>query len=87
MAMSTLQKMLGQKNLRVVDASLPRPLNPNPRRDHEQYSIPSSQFFDIQGKLSDNSNPVPVMLPSTEQFIQEMRHLDIRVNDTIVCYD
>jgi len=43
--------------------------------------------MDIPGKLSDKSKPFPMMLPSAAQFSAEMRRLDVRITDTIVCYD
>jgi thiosulfate/3-mercaptopyruvate sulfurtransferase len=43
-------------------------------------------FFDIE-ELSDKNNPVPLMLPPLDKFIDKMMELDVRPNDLIVCYD
>lgn len=48
--------------------------------------IPYSQLFDIE-EISDKSNLVPYMMPNEDYFIQQMKKLDIRKSDNIICYD
>lgn len=45
-----------------------------------------SLFFDLEA-LSDPKAEFPLMMPTTEQFVHHMKMLDIRIKDTIVCYD
>lgn len=48
--------------------------------------IPDAIFFDID-KHSDQTSPLPHMMPSAEQFGNEMGELGISENCTIVVYD
>jgi len=49
--------------------------------------LPNSQFFDIEGKLSDANSKLPHTLVATAIFEQEMQNLGINHNSTVVLYD
>ena len=71
--------------LSILNASLIKP-DYDPKADHINERIPGSVFFDFED-LSDPANPVPLMLPPQDMFIFIMKSLDVRITDTIVCYD
>src|ERR1051325_1820002 len=48
--------------------------------------IPGAQRFDIDA-ISDKSNPLPHMLPSPEQFVQQVGALGVGDGMTVVLYD
>lgn len=73
------------QNLSILNASL-RMSDQDPKADHIAERIKGSVFFDIED-LSDPANPVPLMLPPLNIFQFMMKSLDVRKNDTIVCYD
>ena len=49
--------------------------------------LPHSQFFDIEGKLSDSTSKLPHTLVSAEGFEREMQRLGINQDSTVVVYD
>lgn len=71
--------------LSIVNATLVRGMI-DPKAEHIKERIPTSVFFDFE-ELSDASNPVPLMLPSQDIFTFFMKSMDVRITDTIVCYD
>jgi thiosulfate/3-mercaptopyruvate sulfurtransferase len=48
--------------------------------------VPTAQIFDID-QTSDRASPLPHMLPSADQFQQQMRDLGINQNSHVIAYD
>lgn len=48
--------------------------------------IGSATFFDID-KIADTKTDLPHMLPTQEEFINHMRNLRIKRDETIICFD
>jgi thiosulfate/3-mercaptopyruvate sulfurtransferase len=78
---------LGERDLRVVDASWHMPATG--RSGREEYlsaHIPGAVFLDID-ELADRSNPAPHMLPDANAFGAAIGRLGINPDDRIVVYD
>src|ERR1051325_8610880 len=82
-----LRSHLNDPSVIVLDASY---YLANHKRDAEAEflagHIPGAQRFDIDA-ISDKSNPLPHMLPSPEQFAQQVGALGVGDGMTIVIYD
>ena len=82
-----LAARLNDPNVVVLDASY---YLANHKRDADAEflagHIPGAQRFDIDA-ISDKSNPLPHMLPSPEQFAQQVGALGVGDGMTIVLYD
>jgi thiosulfate/3-mercaptopyruvate sulfurtransferase len=82
-----LAARLGQGDVSVVDGSFYLPAQ---KRDAAQEflagHIPGAVRFDIDA-IADHDNPLPHMLPSSEQFARAVGALGISDSDTIVVYD
>ena len=71
----------------VVDGSLHLPTTGrNARQEFLVEHIPGALFFDID-EISDKSNALPHMLPSTIQFASQMKKLGIGDGMRVVAYD
>jgi len=82
-----LESRLSDPNVVVLDSSY---YLANHKRDADAEflagHIPGAQRFDIDA-ISDKSNPLPHMLPSPEQFAQQVGALGVGDGMTIVLYD
>src|SRR5436853_4812415 len=82
-----LASRLNDPNVVVLDSSY---YLANHNRDAEAEflagQIPGAQRFDIDA-ISDKSNPLPHMLPSAEQFAQQVGALSVGDGMTVVLYD
>src|SRR3954467_15115347 len=82
-----LASRLNDRNVVVLDGSY---YLANHKRDAEAEflagHIPGAQRFDIDA-ISDKSNPLPHMLPSPEQFAEQVGALGVGDGMTIVLYD
>src|SRR3954451_10162327 len=82
-----LSQHLGDPNVIVLDGSY---YLANAKRDAQaEYlagHIPRAQRFDIDA-ISDKSNPLPHMLPPSEQFARQVGALGVGDGMTIVLYD
>jgi thiosulfate/3-mercaptopyruvate sulfurtransferase len=59
----------------------------NAKKQFEEERIPYSTLFDID-EVKDKGNNLPhMMITNEKEFVEHMKRLDIRKNDTIVCYD
>lgn len=56
-------------------------------KDEELQLIPTSRFFDLEGKFSDHSIELPHTLVDVNTFTKEARELGINQDSIIVCYD
>lgn len=71
----------------VLDGSMHLPTSGrNARAEYAAGHIPGAIFFDIDA-VSDKSNPLPHMLPSTVQFASQVKKLGIGDGMRIVVYD
>ena len=85
-SLSSLKALLGQPNLRIIDASVARPGSENPPAAFQARRIAGAQFLNTDS-LVDTEHPVPGMLCNASHFSKVMKDLDIRKGDTVVCYD
>ena len=82
-----LAEHLSESNLRVVDASFFLPAqNRDPRAEFRERHLPGAVFFDID-EIADPLSGLPHMLPTAEQFGQQVGALGIASTDRIVAYD
>lgn len=83
-----LQQLIGQPNLRVLDASTVFGRQPDdcPRLNFLKQHIQGAQFLDLD-TLKDQSTDLPYMLPNQKQFIEAMKRLDCKLSDRVVVYD
>ena len=78
---------LGDKNLRVVDASFTLPgVTPTGHELYQKRHIPGAVFFDIDA-IADAHNPLPHMLPDEKTFGAMMCKLGLGDQHKIVVYD
>lgn len=83
----TLATLLGQDNLRIVDATyFVPPTTRNARQEYEANHLPGAVFFDID-RIADPNTPLPHMLPTAHDFEQAVAALGISNGDTVVVYD
>jgi thiosulfate/3-mercaptopyruvate sulfurtransferase len=82
-----LTEHLGAPDVRIADASwyLPQ-AGRDARAEYEAVHIPRAVFFDIDD-LSDDTNPLPHMLPPAAKFASRMRKLGLGDGNLIVVYD
>jgi len=82
-----LAEHLGAPDIRVIDASwyLPQ-AGRDARAEYEAAHIPGAVFFDIED-LSDETSPLPHMLPPAIKFASRMRRLGLGDGNLIVVYD
>jgi thiosulfate/3-mercaptopyruvate sulfurtransferase len=74
-------------NVKVLDATFKLPgVLPLPKDDYLAAHLPGAAYFDVDA-VSDHSNPLPHMFPSTEQFGRDVGGLGISNDDTVVVYD
>jgi thiosulfate/3-mercaptopyruvate sulfurtransferase len=82
-----LAERLGAPDLVVVDGSYYLPaMQRDAAAEYVSAHIPGAVLFEID-KIADRSTDLPHMLPSPEQFAQQVGELGIGENDTIVVYD
>lgn len=84
-----LMKIHAEPDVKIVDATWIAPfVDPEGegRFLYEESHIPGAVFFDID-EIADQSSPLPHMLPSPEQFAQQLGALGVGDTDRIVCYD
>ena len=82
-----LQAELGAPDLRILDASTFLPGSGRDARDeYEAAHIPGALFFDIEA-FSDETSPLPHMLPPAAQMVSRLQKLGIGDTSRIVVYD
>ncbi len=82
-----LQSHLKDPSLRVIDASWHLPtVGRDGEAEYRNQHIEGAVFFDID-KISDQSSPLPHMVPSAEQFARDVGNLGISNAHQIVVYD
>lgn len=85
MSAAALATALGDPGLRILDASWH--LDGAPARPiFEAGHIPGGAFFDLEA-ISDPDNPLPHMMPSPDQFGEQVGRLGVSETDRIVVYD
>lgn len=76
---------LGDPDLRILDASWH--LDGTPARPiFEAGHIPGAVFFDLEA-ISDQSDPLPHMMPTPQQFGEQVGRLGVSETDRIIVYD
>lgn len=82
-----LAEHLTAPDVRIADASwyLPQ-TGRNARAEYHSAHIPGAVFFDIDD-LSDETSPLPHMLPPAAKFASRMRQLGLGDGNLIVVYD
>jgi thiosulfate/3-mercaptopyruvate sulfurtransferase len=82
-----LATRLASPDVVVLDGSMHLPTSGrNARAEYNSAHIPGAIFFDIDA-VSDKSNSMPHMLPSTVQFASQMKKMGIGDGMRIVVYD
>ncbi len=82
-----LADRLNAPDIRIIDASLYLPTDGrNGREIYDQTHIPGARFFDID-EISDDTSPLPHMLPPVEKFVSRVRKMGIGDGHTVVVYD
>lgn len=82
-----LQTILGQPDVKVVDASWYMPAEKrDPHKEYAEAHIPGAVYFDID-QIADRSIPLPHMFPSAELFAAEVGKLGVSNADRVICYD
>ncbi len=86
-AVSELQDLLGRSDVKVLDASWYLPGEPrDPFQEYVAARIPGARFFDIEA-IADRNHACPHMLPTAEQFAQQVRVLGVGSDDQVIIYD
>ncbi|WP_298283553.1 3-mercaptopyruvate sulfurtransferase [Acidocella sp.] len=84
---AALKPLLGPGGPVVVDASWYMPADAqNPRANFAAGHIPGARFFDLDA-TSDQSSPLPHMLPAPVVFAAAMAALGVGQGDEVVVYD
>jgi len=82
-----LEAELGAGDLRVIDASVFLPgSGRDARAEYEAQHIPGAVFFDLD-EISDDSSPLPHMLPPEHKFASRMQSLGLGDGNRFVVYD
>ncbi len=82
-----LEEHLGSPDIAIIDASWHMPATGrDAKAEFAGARIQGAQFFDID-ELSDNSSPLPHMLPSPEKFASRMRKMGIGDGKRVIAYD
>ena len=81
-----LRKMLGQEDLTILHSCLNIRPNFDVKGDHVRSRIQGATFFSIE-EQSCKESQLPLTLPTEYDFRAAMRAMDVRITDTIVCYD
>jgi thiosulfate/3-mercaptopyruvate sulfurtransferase len=82
-----LASRLGSPGLRVVDGSWYLPgSGRDPAAGYAAGHIPGAVFFDLDA-TSDQTTPLPHMLPTAAAFVDRMMRLGLNQSDDLVVYD
>ena len=75
-----------RQKLSVLDCTWYLPFEKkNAKELFDKEKIPTSKFYDIN-EIADKTTSLP-MFPNNQSFIKNMKILDIRKDDLIICYD
>lgn len=78
---------LGSPDIAILDASWHLPAaGRDAKKEFLEGHIPGARFFDID-ELSDNSSPLPHMLPSPEKFASRMKKMGVGDGKRVIAYD
>jgi thiosulfate/3-mercaptopyruvate sulfurtransferase len=82
-----LAEHLNDPDVRVLDSSTHLPnAGRNAKEEFPSLHIPGAVFFDVDD-ISNHDDPLPHMLPSAEQFAEQVAALGISNGDKVVVYD
>ncbi|MCW2246539.1 thiosulfate/3-mercaptopyruvate sulfurtransferase [Azospirillum fermentarium] len=83
-----LAEHLNDADLHIVDATWAMPASgADPKAAFAERHIPGAVFFDIDAIARPNTDPLPHMLPSADDFAAKVGALGIGNEDFVVCYD
>ena len=82
-----LKEHLGNDNLIVLDATLPKAVSIATAKEQVSLRIPGARFFDIKNIFSDTSAVYPNTWPGPEAFNRAARNLGINNRSAIIVYD
>ncbi|ART80570.1 sulfurtransferase [Oceanisphaera avium] len=83
-----LAEHLSDPQIKILDASWHMPATGRSGRDEwQQLRIPGAQFFDFDQEIADQNTHLPHMLPSPEQFSQQVAALGISNHHKVIIYD
>lgn len=80
-----LNENINLNNLIILDCTIDKV--DQSLKDDELQLIPTSRFFDLEGKFSDHSIDLPHTLVDETTFTNQARELGINQDSIIVCYD
>lgn len=84
---SELLPLVERREVKMLDASWYLPAEArHPYQEFLACRIPGSRFFDIE-RIADRDHSCPHMLPSAEQFSQQVEALGVGSDDRVVIYD
>ena len=83
-----LALLLLKNNVKILDSStrLGRQAGDCPAMNFRRCRVKGAHYLDLDG-LCDQKTNLPFMLPSRDHFVFNMKRLDIKVSDKVVCYD
>lgn len=82
-----LKKLIGDNTISVLDCSWFLPsANRNPESEFQQKHIPGARFFNVD-LISDQGSDLPHMLPSANEFANEVGRMGIGNDSHVVVYD
>jgi thiosulfate/3-mercaptopyruvate sulfurtransferase len=55
-------------------------------KEYDESRLPGSVRFDIDKVCTATPDKLPHMMPSSQQFAEEMKRLNIKETDTVICY-
>ena len=83
-----LHQHLQHPDLVILDASWHMPATGrNGRSEWQKARIPGARFFDFDGRICQQNNPLPHMMPDESQFADEARLLGLNSDSAVVIYD
>lgn len=79
-----LQELIGK--VKILDATFVLPgASSDPKSEFQKARIGNAQFFDLK-EFSDQTSPLPHMLPTPEDFAKKIAALGISKDDLVVIY-
>ena len=86
-SVEALLPLVQRREVKMLDASWYLPAEArNPYEEFLAARIPGSRFFDIEA-IADQGHACPHMLPTMEQFAQQVEALGVASEDQVIIYD
>ena len=83
-----LALLLLKKNVKILDSStrIGRQEGDCSAMNFRRCRVQGAHYLDLDA-LCDQKTNLPFMLPTRDHFVHNMKRLDIKVTDKVVCYD